>query len=413
MKLRLRMLFTNPILASFSVRGVAIALKSVQIIVLVRLYGSELFGVYSIALGLFGLTMVFAQLGMDHFVQREAAYSDRTSYAHLLRIGRFLAVPGLAAALITQFIVWNLYDREVALAFSVFVVSAPIYAVSWNQIFLLRGSGRVNLSLVLFEIVNPVALILAAFVFRESVLGLALAFLAASVLTLVLTTIYVNSPPTGVSEDPGSQHCIGSSIVEARSFYTTSILQAIQSLADGLVVGFFLRPVDAALYAIITRIAGLVVMPIAILTIYMKNAVAKLRSKPLCEIWRQMRTFTFASVSLAVTLWAVLLALLPFVGAIFDTIFPPEAQWTYVLVVTARALQGSGASVSSALFMSGRENHISRIHIVLLPPYLCVLLIFVSSQGLLGVGLSLLGHAIAVVFATIYVLVVNIKNQPA
>ncbi|MDB4792969.1 hypothetical protein OAG91_01945, partial [bacterium] len=148
-----RQLFGNKIFVSLIVRGIAILLKAAQIIVLVRLYGSELYGVYSIALGVFGLAMVAAQLGLEHFVQREAASRDRKSYAHLLRIGWFLAFPGLAAALIAQAIVWQLYAREVALAFTVLVVAAPIYTISWNQTFVLRGSGRVHLSLVLFEVI--------------------------------------------------------------------------------------------------------------------------------------------------------------------------------------------------------------------------------------------------------------------
>ena len=413
MDLNPRMLIRNSVVASLGVRGLAIALKSVQIVVLVRLYGSELYGVYSIALGVFGLTMVFAQLGLDHFVQREAASRDRKSYAHLLRIGRFLAFPGLAAALIAQAIVWQFYAREVALAFTVLVVAAPIYTVSWNKIFVLRGSGRVHISLVLFEIINPLALILAALILRGEALGLTFAFLFASVVTLILTTIYANRPPRGVTEDTGSQGSIVSSVVEARSFYATSMLQAIQSLADGLVVGFFLRPIDAALYAIITRMAGLVLMPIAILSIYMTNLVARLRGQPLFEIWRQMRTFTFASVSLSAALWALVMALLPFISAIFETNFPPEAKWTYVVVVTTRALQGSATSVTSSLFMSGRETYITRIHTVLLPPYLCVLCVFAPSHGLLGAGLSLLGYAIANIAATIYVFVANMKSQRA
>lgn len=409
----MKLIINNPIVASLSVRGFAIAIKSVQIIVLVRLYGSELFGVYSIALGVFGLTMVVAQFGLDHYVQREAASRNSKNYAHILRIGRFLALPALAAALITQAIVWNFYAREVALVFAVLVVAAPVYAISWNQIFFLRGSGRVNLSLVLFEIVNPIILILAAIVFRGSDLGLAFAFLFATVATLVLTIIYTNRPPTAGTEDLGSHASISGSVIEARSFYGTSILQAIQSLADGLVVGFFLRPVDAALYTIITRMAGLVLMPIAILSIYMKNFVAKLRAQPLSEIWGQMRTFTFASVLLSAAVWAVLLTLLPFVGALFGISFPPEARWTYVLVVTTRALQGAAAPVDSALFMSGRENYITRIHTVLLPPYLGVLLLFVPSHGLLGVGLSLLGYAMVSIAATIYILTAKLQSQPS
>lgn len=412
MKLSLRTLCSHYIVISFSLRGLAIALKALQIIVLVRLYGSELFGVYSIALGVFGLVMVLAQLGLEHFVQREAAFRKRTSYAHLLRIGWFLALPGLAVALIAQLVVWKFYDPDVVFAFAVLVAAAPFYAVSWNHVFVLRGSGRVNLSLVLFEIMNPVVLILAAFLLRGSALGLAFAFLSATISTLLLTTFYTIRCAAEIIEVPGSQSSIRSSIIQARSFYATSVLQAIQSLADGLVVGFFFRPVDAALYMIITRMAGLVLMPIAILSIYMQNFVAKISGQALPEIWRQLRIFTFASVSLSVTLWAVLMALLPFVGVIFDTNFPPEAQWTYVAVVTTRALQGAAASVNSALFMSGGEKFISRIHTVLLPPYLCVLVIFASFQGLIGVGLSLLGYAIAVIAATLCVLLVNMKNQP-
>ena len=410
MNLNPRLLVNDSIVMSLSVRGLSIALKSVQIIVLVRLYGSEVFGVYSVALGIFGLAMVVAQLGLVHFVQREAAYRNRNGYAHLLRIGWFLALPAFAVALTVQAIVWQLYSREVAWAFAVLVIAAPIYAISWNQTFVLRGSGRVNLALVLFEIVNPLALILAAFVLRGATLGLAFAFLFASVVTLTFTTIYTNRLLVGIAEAIRSQDSIRTSVFEARSFYATSMLQAIQSLADGLVVGYFLRPFDAALYAIITRMAGLVLMPIAILGIYMTNLVAKLRQQSLAEIWRQMRIFTVASVAMAAVLWSIMMALLPFVGAIFATSFPPEAIWTYVVVVTTRALQGSASSVTSALFMSGREKYISRIHTVLLPPYLCVLCVFAQSHGLLGVGLSLLGYALANIAATIFVLFANMKK---
>ncbi|SFQ78728.1 lipopolysaccharide biosynthesis protein [Donghicola eburneus] len=403
---------TSPIVVSLLVRGMAIALKSVQLIVLMRLYGSELYGVFSIALGVFGLTMVFAQFGLDHFVQREAASSDRKSYANLVRIGWFLALPGLAAALIAQSFVWHFYSRDVALVFTVLVVAAPIYAISWNHIFVLRGSGRVQFSLFLFEIVNPLVLILAAFLFRGEALGLAFSFLFASVITLILTTIYVSKPPTDVIEGTGWIGSPTKSVVEARSFYATSVLQAVQSLADGLVVGFFLRPFDAALYAIITRMSGLVLMPIAILSIYMKNLVARLRGQPLIEIWRQMRTFAFTSVSVSATLWIILIALLPFIGTIFDTKFPSEAKWTYLVVVTTRALQGSATSLNSALLMSGRERFITRIHMVLLPPYLYLLCVFAKSHGLLGVGLSLLGYAGANIAATICVFMANVKNQP-
>lgn len=413
MNLNLRMLVTNSIFSSLGVRGLAIALKSLQIIILVRLYGSEVFGVYSVAVGVFGLTMVFAQLGLQHFVQREAAFRKHTSYTHLLRISWFLALPGLGAALIAQVIVLNFYTREVAVAFAVLVAAAPVYAIGWNQTFLLRGSGHVDLSLVLFEVINPIALVLTAIVLRGSALGLAFAFLSASVVTMVMTTIYANRLRAGETENIGSHGSIGRNVVEARSFYATSILQAIQSLADGLAVGYFLRPVDAALYAIITRMAGLVLIPIAILSMYMNNFVAGLREQPLAKIWRQMRTFTIASVSLSVGLSFVLMTLLPFIGMIFDTNFPPEAQLAYCVIVMTRALQGSIASVNSALFMSGREKYITRIHTVLLPLYLYVLMAFTPSHGLLGVSVSLFSYSLAAFFATILVLVSNIKYQSA
>lgn len=411
MKLSLTGFWSHSIVTSFSLRAAAIAFKTVQIILLVRLYGVELFGVYSIALGVFGLAMVVAQLGLDHFAQREAAFEKRTSYAHLLRISWFLALPGLAVALIALLIVWKFYDPELLFAFAVLVVIAPFYAISWNHIFILRGSGRINLSMVLFEITNPVILMLTAFLLRGSALGLPIAFLAATISTFLLTTFYTHKYSFENNETQKSQASIRSSITHARSFYLTSVLQALQSLADGLIVGLLLRPVDAALYAIIIRMAGLVLMPIAILSMYMQNFVAKINGQPLSEIWRQLRIFTIASASLSMALWALLMALLPFVGAIFNTSFPPEAQWAYVLVVTTRALQGAAASVSSALFMSGREKYISRIHTVLMLPYLGALVISASSQGLIGVGFSLLGYASAVIAAKIYILLVIMKNR--
>ena len=399
------------LVTSFGIRASSIAIKALQILVLVRLYGAGTFGIYAIALGVFNFAMVFARLGLDHFSLREATTANNTEFVRLLRISRLMALPGLAAAFFAQIFIWYFYASNIAVMFVVFLAAAPFYAVTWNLIFVLRGSGRIDLSMVIFEILNPLAMILGAFLLRGNQLGLALAFLGSTIVTLLTTSHYVHRACEVTAYNTDGPTDIRKSIADSRSFFVASIIEAVQTLADGLFVGFFLRPIDAALYAIITRMSGLVLMPIAILTIYMKNTIAKLRQEQLSTIWHRLRIYTFASIAMSLVLWVALVALSPWIGTLFGVDFPEVAQWAYVAVVTARALQGATGSVTQALFMSGRERYVARTNLVVLIPYLGLLIAFGSKLGLFCVGLIVLGNSLISGLIQIFVLIRELKLQ--
>lgn len=411
MEIILNHIIHRRLVTSLGIRAFSIAIKALQILVLVRLYGAGTFGIYAIALGVFNFAMVFARLGLDHFSLREATTANNTEFARLFRISWFMALPGLAAAFCAQIFIWYFYASSVAVMFVVFLAAAPFYAVTWNLIFVLRGSGRIDLSMVIFEILNPLAMMLGAFLLRGNQLGLALAFLGSTIVTLLITNHYVHRACEVTAYNTDDPTDIRKSIADSRSFFVASIIEAVQTLVDGIFVGFFLRPIDAALYAIITRISGLVLMPIAILTIYMKNTIAKLRQERLATIWHRLRIYTFASIAMSLVLWVALVAISPWISTLFGVDFPEVAQWAYVAVVTARALQGATGSVTQALFMSGRERYVARTNLVVLIPYLGLLIAFGSTLGLFGVGLIVLGNSLVSASIQIFALFYEMKRQ--
>jgi O-antigen/teichoic acid export membrane protein len=412
MNIPLNQILQRRFLTSVGIRVLSIALKAVQLLFLVRLYGAGTFGIYAIALGVFTFAMVFARLGLDHFSLREATSASNAEFGRLIRISRFMALPGLVVAFLAQLFVWHFYAWDVAVMFAIFLVAAPFYAISWNHIFILRGSGRIDLSMVIFEILNPIVMMFGALLLRGNELGLALAFLGATLSTLFLTSYFLRRASESSDSNAEEPTAIRNSIVQSRSFFASSIFEAAQTLADGLFVGYFLRPFDAALYAIITRMSGLVLMPIAILTIYMKNMVAKFRQEPLATIWHRLRIYTFVSVAVSLALWAALVTITPWIGALFEVAFPVAAQWAYVAVVTARALQGATGSVTQSLFMSGRERYVALTNLILLVPYLGSLFAFGPTFGLLGVGLVVLGNSLISGAILIFLLMTEIQRHP-
>lgn len=411
MNIDLKKIIQSGLATSVLIRGLSIGLRSLQLLVLVRLYGAGTFGTYAIALGVFNFAMVIGRLGLDHFSLREAASAKNFKSLHLRALSRFMALPGFAAAFCAQILVWLYYSQDVATTFTIFLAAAPIYAITWNHIFILRGYGRIDLSLIIFEILNPIAMILAALFFYKNEFGLAIAFLISTLATLPVTSFFVRRIFDSLDNDQSNWLDIRNSIGQSKNFFASSVVDATQTLADGLFVGYFLHPVDVALYAIITRVSSIVLMPIAILTIYIKNIVSKIRHEAIYIIWKRLRTFNTLSISISLVIWVILVSITPWIGAIFNIEFPISAQWAYVAVVTARALQGASGSVTQALFMSGRERFVARTSLVILAPYLGSLIMLGPTFGIFGVSLIVLANSIISGLTLAILLTLEIKRS--
>ncbi|MXO47489.1 oligosaccharide flippase family protein [Erythrobacter vulgaris] len=383
------------VIRALSLRATAVLLKAAQVIILVRLFGESEFGIYSIALSVFLLTMLVGRLGLDHYILKEAASSDEDTRARLTRLSYFSSIPAVIAAAAGYAFVTAFYSQNVATSFLVLGLSAPLYATMWNSIFLLRGLGRVNISIFLFEVIGPLSLLAIAFLARDLPYALAAAFFLSTLVVAVGARLALGRVPAVEKDTARRGESPLRSVAQAKSFYAFSLIEGVQSLLDSLVIGFFLRPVDVTFYAIIMRITTLILLPVTITTIYANNIAARFSRNDLASGWHALRKFTHLNLAFSLFAFLGAILLLPLVNMIFDVEFTNEASMAYVAVAMARFFQGATATVRSALFMGGHERGLSLLSVMVLVPYSCALVAFTPTYGISFVGFSVLGFALA------------------
>lgn len=395
LRLKLLSYLFNPISLSLGIRLLAISLKSLQIIVLVRIYGVEIYGSYAVAMGLFTLSAVIGRFGLDHFSLREANQRNDQAYGTVIFLSFCVAFPTLASTAAVYFFVKMFYVPETSHVFGIFVVVSPIFAIMWNQLFILRGAGWVNTSLIFYEIINPILLLIIAYLLRGNDLGLAYSFLAATTATAIITYfIGVSKLKSKTLRLFDNYSILKTSLNSSKSFYSLSILEAVRSLADSLAVGFFLQTADAAYYAIATRMAGVIQLPISITTIYMNNLVARSRFDSITSILETIRKYILVNILASGLLSIAALVAIPFVEMLFKVDFSTDAKIAYVALILSQFLVGCTAYIRSTLVMSGREQTVSRTLLILSIPYILSLMLLTKYFGLIFVGIAFLAFTI-------------------
>lgn len=381
-------------LATVLVRGLSIALKTIQVLVLIRIFGPNLYGVFVVCLGIFTLAMVFGRLGLDHFTLREANRRDHSTHMVLIAISLLVALPCSVAALAALGVVRWFYPPDLFIAFLFFVAASPFYAVMWNLIYILRGMGRINMSLLILEVLHPILMLCLAWILRDIPLGLSVSFLGATMATSMVSCVLMYCLIGYPRKRELSTAVFLPAMSKSRHFYQLSVLDAAQSLSDSLMVGFLLQPADVTKYAVITRIGSVVLLPVSLISIYTNNAVAQRLSRSVREIFSTLRTHIIYSVgsSAAISLFA--LALIPYIEFIFDVEFEVEAKVSYVAYILGQLIYSLGAVNRSILYMSKREQYIGHINLFSLGPYIAALVYFIQIAGLPAAAVAYLGHAI-------------------
>jgi len=381
-------------LSTILVRGLSIALKTIQVLVLIRIFGPNLYGVFVVCLGIFTLAMVFGRLGLDHFTLREANGRDRSAQLVLVGISLLIALPCSVAALAALGFVRWLYPSDLFIAFLFFAAASPFYAVMWNLVYILRGMGRINTSLLILEVLHPILMLCLAWMLQDVPLGLSVSFLGATIVASIISCMLMYYFMGCPKKRELSATIFLSAISKSRHFYQLSVLDAAQALSDSLMVGFLLQPADVTKYAVITRIGGVVVLPVSLISIYMNNVVAQRLSHSVREILSALRTHIIYSIASSAAISLLALALIPYIEFIFDLEFGVEAKVSYVAYVFAQLIYGLSAFNRSILYMSKRERYIGQINLFSLGPYIVALIYSIPLAGLPAAAVAYLGHAI-------------------
>jgi O-antigen/teichoic acid export membrane protein len=375
-------------LVTFLIRGASIFFQSLQVILLIRFYGPADYGVFAICLSIFSFAMVIGRMGSDHYSLKECNSHRSADYQVCIRLSFIIIIPVLVATLISFAVVAMFYPPVVANSFVFFCLSSIFFGCSWNQLFILRALDEINWSIFLQTILNPFLLICFGYLFQNKSAGLSISFLFASCVTAIITFFLLRRAARIISERESKKISVKSAILNSRSFYKISIFEALQSLADSLVVGFFLIPSQVTVYSIFTRLGTFIMFPATITMIYGNNIAARWADIGMAKILVKLKRIRIVDTLASSLILFFILFGVPFLEFVFDIVFTQQEVIVLWIMSIAFLFDSITNFARTAVLMGGHEKELARIFIYLLPPYLFALAFLGSCYGLIGIAIS-------------------------
>lgn len=373
---------------TFLLRLSSVILQSLQVVLLVRLFGSETYGVYAVCLGVFSFTMAVGRMGLDHYTLRECNARPHTAVNECVRLSYFVALPIVLASLLSFLVVFLFYPESVSDAYVFFLISSFFYSISWNQFFILRALDEINIALFLQTIFNPLMLISFGYAFRDNSQGLSFAFLCSSIVTSLLTFKVLVNKTSAFGPGRSRVRSIQESLKASRGFHFLTIFEALQSLADSLAVGLLLVPSQVTVYAIFTKLGTFIMLPATITMMYGNNIAARWSGKGMRQAISQLKTIRSLDLVLSGLVAIGVSVSLPLLEVLFDLKISRLEQYALWIVSAAFFFDSATNFARSAALMGGEESRLREILIGLMFPYLASLAFFGLNYGLIGIVIS-------------------------
>ena len=368
---------------------------------LARVLGPALYGVFGVGWTIFQLVSLTASLGLEHGAVRYASRHlgrDPERLAGVLRRSLILALGSgllfaaglaLAAPLLARRVFSMPALAPVLLGLAAGVVLAVGTRVAAAAT---RVSQRMRYSTLAEDLVLPVGHLLLLAVFlaigwrlaagvAAPVLAQALAFaVALGALRLLFPAV---SSPVRAAE-PSTGRLLGFSISAALS----GLLGMLTILADRLLVGIYLPEAQAGIYVAASQIALLFAVVLSALNTVLAPMVAELHGRgEVRQLESLYRTCTRWGLYLTTPLFLVVLAFPADVLALLGEGFAPGAVPLAILAAGQMANLGTGA-VGLILVMSGRQNRLLTLSALALGTNVVLNVLWIPRYGLAGAALA-------------------------
>ncbi len=366
-------------------------------VLLARGLGAGAYGVYVYALRWLGLLALLCQgglaLGALRFVPEYLATGAWRQLAGFLKAGVTYVLLSWAVvfsfALGTTAALGQRLGPDFGLTLQLALLGLPLYALLQIWSSALRGLGRVVLSQLAAPVVRPIVLGLAIVLwlaFDQPLIAASAMVLnliaAAAVLALAGIWLWRALPPPVRQAEPRYRREVWIRVMPPLMVQNL-IGMALQRL-DVLMIGIVLGVREVALYAVASRVAGLLVFGRKSVNAWAAPRIAGLhaagRAGDLAILVRQAaRGIALASLPIA----AVVALAGPHVLAAFGREF--AAAWAPLLILTAgHCLAALLGPASFLLSMTGAERTVVRVSAVVLLASGALYLTLIPAYGLAG-----------------------------
>ncbi len=246
---------------------------------LVKLLGTEKFGLYNYLLAIFGLLLIPAQFGFEKLVTRNSAiYKSKGEFDLLYGFEKFSSkfvfyisvLIGLIAIVINKLLKTDLDPITYFLA----LCSLPIVAVTAIKLASLRGVGKILKSTLPNILIRPIIFFILLMVYYFSFnkqISLNSVFIITIISSLIVLCIvsYNLKNNSGRSLDfkNNLKYKPKDWLLGALPFLITSSVMVLNARTDKIIIGILMSDADVALYSVPAQLAQLIVFPLAIFNI--------------------------------------------------------------------------------------------------------------------------------------------------
>jgi O-antigen/teichoic acid export membrane protein len=386
---------------SLLLRIIGTGLVFINSLVLARLLGLTVFGVYTYVITWVSVLAIPAVFGLDKMLIRNlAVYEARSDWGLMhgqLRWSlRFSLVLGLVLALATGAIAWMLipHSDTTLLAFWIGVILIPIMALTRVRQGALQGLRHVIQGQFPETIVRPVLVI--TFISSLALLGgiapgatLAVgAYIAAATVALIVGGILLTrSIPRAVKAAP-PEYRQREWIASALPFIAISGMNIISTRLSILLLGVLLTPEAVGIYAVANRITDLIAFVLTAANTALSPAFARLYAmQDMQQLQRIVTRSVRVVMLLTLPIVAIIIVLGPWLLLLFGDAF--TRGYTVLLILCiGQIVNVMAGSVGFLLTMTNHANDAAVAVAISLLLSTCFSLLLIPQWGLEGAAIA-------------------------
>ena len=394
-----------------SVRMLAIGLTFIQTIVITRVFGSEVFGLFSFALSISALTVLVVSVGLDQVIMRDIAkvgisqFVKSNRYAGIKSVIKFIVIPIvlLASALGYFVVTYTSVAGHYVISLVAIFISLPFVVLRKYAEAISQGAKKIINSILGSQVVYPCLMIASCFYILRSGISpsttaisysyfFAVVCSCFSSIFLMLASVKVSRIEKNELKSPESKclkHTSEISLIRSGvHFSLVSLGFVIGQHIDVLLLGIMSTPEQVAIVRIAARIAEMVGLMRAIILLQYKPLLAESYSnsdlvKLQQHVFVMAKIFAATGLPLAILLWIFADQAMLVFGSEFVS-----GNWTmriYVSGVLVTLLMGPANAV---LAMTGNESTASKILLIALMIQIALDLILIPFLGSLGCAIA-------------------------
>ncbi|WP_449244839.1 flippase [Desulfobacca acetoxidans] len=348
-------------------------------LLMVRLYGTEEMGTYSIATYIIFILAVFSRLGLDLGLMRfVAAFSVDGKIGGLRRLfWPTIILVTIISCLLAVLVYLSRYWVSIKFNAPYFIeiggyiaLSLPIYVITLILAEILRALGRVRWVVFQHNILTPLSLLIIIFSLAfwdnnpfSPIASLGIAFFVSNLLGILFLSLklLIDINYNEVDQKRGS---VKELLRYSWPLYLSSIITLSFVYFDGLILGWFTSPQKVAYYEAALKTSTLLTFPLLAINAVVPPLFAK--------FYQQGNLNRLETVATTTARWMYFAALPICLGSIFTAsqllgYFGKgfvESQYALQVLVLAQFISVSCGSVGVLLMMTGLQWYFTAIQVI-------------------------------------------------